>query len=224
MPRAGRRVRVRQVRYRPVADRPGRAGRQGHRRPDGTLRPEPRRIEPARWRQVRGSRIGFILQDALVSLDPLRPVGREIEDSLRLGTGLTRDERARRVLSLLEEVGLDKPVQRAGQRSGELSGGMRQRALIASAIALDPELIIADEPTTALDATVQAQILDLLAALRERGSAMLLISHDLAVVESVADRVAVMTEGRIVEQGPASQVLGAPQHDYTRRLLQAVPA
>ena len=176
------------------------------------------------WRQVRGSRIGFILQDALVSLDPLRTIGREIDDALRLGSKDSRRDRARRILSLLEDVGLDNPAQRAGQRSGELSGGMRQRALIASAIALDPELIIADEPTTALDATVQAQILDLLAALRERGSAMLLISHDLAVVESVADRVAVMTEGRIVELGPAAQVLGSPRHEYTRKLLRAVPA
>ena len=176
------------------------------------------------WRQVRGSRIGFILQDALVSLDPLRTIGREIDDALRLGSGYSRRDRARRVLSLLEDVGLDNPAQRAGQRSGELSGGMRQRALIASAIALDPELVIADEPTTALDATVQAQILDLLAGLRERGSAMLLISHDLAVVESVADRVAVMTEGRIVESGPAAQVLGSPGHEYTRKLLRAVPA
>ncbi|MGF9660333.1 ABC transporter ATP-binding protein [Arthrobacter crystallopoietes] len=176
------------------------------------------------WQQVRGSRIGFILQDALVSLDPLRTIGREIDDALRLGSKDSRRDRARRILSLLEDVGLDNPAQRAGQRSGELSGGMRQRALIASAIALDPELIIADEPTTALDATVQAQILDLLAALREKGSAMLLISHDLAVVESVADRVAVMTEGRIVELGPAAQVLGSPRHEYTRKLLRAVPA
>jgi peptide/nickel transport system ATP-binding protein len=176
------------------------------------------------WQRVRGSRIGFILQDALVSLDPLRTIGREIDDALRLGSKDSRRDRARRILSLLEDVGLDNPAQRAGQRSGELSGGMRQRALIASAIALDPELIIADEPTTALDATVQAQILDLLAALRERGSAMLLISHDLAVVESVADRVAVMTEGRIVELGPAAQVLGSPRHEYTRKLLRAVPA
>jgi peptide/nickel transport system ATP-binding protein len=176
------------------------------------------------WRQVRGSKIGFVLQDALVSLDPLRTIGREIEDSLRLRTRLTRAERSKRVLSLLADVGMDDPQLRAGQRSGELSGGLRQRALIASAIALDPALLIADEPTTALDATVQAQILDLLASLRERGTAMLLISHDLAVVGSVADQVAVMTEGRIVEQGPVAQVLGSPQHDYTKKLLRAVPS
>lgn len=176
------------------------------------------------WRQLRGSKVGFVLQDALVSLDPLRTIGREIEDSLRLRTRLSRAERSRRVLSLLADVGMDDPQLRAGQRSGELSGGLRQRALIASAIALDPALLIADEPTTALDATVQAQILDLLAALRERGTAMLLISHDLAVVGSVADQVAVMTEGRIVEQGPVAQVLGSPQHDYTKKLLRAVPS
>ena len=176
------------------------------------------------WRQLRGSKVGFVLQDALVSLDPLRTIGREIEDSLRLRTRLSRAERSRRVLSLLADVGMDDPQLRAGQRSGELSGGLRQRALIASAIALDPALLIADEPTTALDATVQAQILDLLASLRERGTAMLLISHDLAVVGSVADHVAVMTGGRIVEQGPVAQVLGSPQHDYTKKLLRAVPS
>jgi peptide/nickel transport system ATP-binding protein len=174
------------------------------------------------WRRVRGTEMGLILQDALVSLDPLRTVGREIEDSLRLHTDLGGRERAARVRALLESVGLDASV--AGQRSGQLSGGMRQRALIASAIALDPPLLIADEPTTALDATIQAQVLDVLGGLRRRGSAMLLISHDLAVVGSVADRIAVMRDGRIVEQGPAGQILSAPEHPYTRMLLRAVPA
>ncbi|GAB3251246.1 ABC transporter ATP-binding protein [Arthrobacter pigmenti] len=181
-------------------------------------------VRTRQWRMVRGSRIGFVLQDALGSLDPLRPVGREIDDALRLRTKLSRAERSQRVLQLLTDVGMDDPVLRAGQRSGELSGGLRQRALIASAIALDPPLLIADEPTTALDATVQAQILELLESLRDAGTGILLISHDLAVVSRIADNVAVMSQGRIVEQGATSQVLAAPEHDYTRRLLQAVPS
>jgi peptide/nickel transport system ATP-binding protein len=178
---------------------------------------------PRSWRQVRGAQVGYVLQDALVSLDPLRPIGREIDDALRLHTRLTRNQRRERVLQLLADVGIPEPDQRIRQRSGELSGGLRQRALIASAIALDPPLLVADEPTTALDATVQEQILELLAGLKERGTALLLISHDLAVVGRLADRIAVMQSGRIVESGPSAQVLGSPRHEYTQRLLRAVP-
>ncbi|GAA1354899.1 ABC transporter ATP-binding protein [Arthrobacter rhombi] len=174
------------------------------------------------WRRLRGSRIGLVLQDALVSLDPLRTVGREIDDALRLHTALSPTERAAKVAGLLESMGLD--AADAGRRAGELSGGMRQRALIASAMALDPDLLIADEPTTALDAEAQAQVLDLLGGLRAGGSSLLLISHDLAVVSAVADRVAIMRDGRILEQGPTKQVLRAPEHEYTRMLLRAVPA
>lgn len=174
------------------------------------------------WRRLRGSRIGLVLQDALVSLDPLRTVGREIDDALRLHTALSPAERAAKVAGLLESMGL--AAADAGRRAGELSGGMRQRALIAAAMALDPDLLIADEPTTALDAEAQAQVLDLLSGLRAGGSSLLLISHDLAVVSAVADRVAIMRGGRILEQGPTEQVLGAPEHEYTRMLLRAVPA
>ncbi|WP_081745067.1 dipeptide ABC transporter ATP-binding protein [Arthrobacter sp. H14] len=181
-------------------------------------------LNPRQWRGVRGKDIGFVLQDALVSLDPLRTVGREIDDALRLRTNLSRNDRQARVLELLRDVGMDDPVLRAGQRSGELSGGLRQRALIASAIALNPPLLIADEPTTALDATIQAQVLELLESLRGAGTGLLLISHDLAVVSRIAQQVAVMNGGRIVEQGPTASVLGDPQHDYTKRLLQAVPS
>jgi peptide/nickel transport system ATP-binding protein len=176
------------------------------------------------WRSIRGKRVGFILQDALTSLDPLRKIGKEIDDALRLHGSGSGAARAARVVELLEAVGLDDPVRRAGQRSGELSGGMRQRALIASAIALDPALVIADEPTTALDATIAAQVMDLLGELRAAGSGMLLISHDLAAVANLADSIAVMQGGRIVESGPAERILGDPQHPYTRALLAAVPA
>ncbi|WP_218712310.1 ABC transporter ATP-binding protein [Arthrobacter sp. BF1] len=176
------------------------------------------------WRSLRGKEVGFILQDALTSLDPLRTVGKEIDDALRLHSSGSGSQRAARVVELLEAVGLDGPLRRASQRSGELSGGMRQRALIASAIALDPLLIIADEPTTALDATIAASVMDLLGDLRRAGSGMLLISHDLATVASVADSIAVMAAGRIVERGTREQVLNSPQHPYTRALLAAAPA
>ncbi|WP_052129166.1 dipeptide ABC transporter ATP-binding protein [Clavibacter michiganensis] len=178
---------------------------------------------PREWRRVRGSGVGLVLQDALSSLDPLRPIGREIGDALRLH-GM-RDARARqaRVLELLERVGMPDPAIRVRQRSGELSGGLRQRALLAAALALDPPLLVADEPTTALDATVQARIIDLLADLRTRGQATLLVSHDLAVVARLADRVAVMHDGRIVEEGPVADVLRAPAHRRTRALVAAVP-
>lgn len=176
-----------------------------------------------RWRSIRGASMGLILQDALVSLDPLRPVGREIDDVLRLHTTLSQRERRARVLELLHAVGIPDPALRARQRSGELSGGLRQRALIAAGIAAGPALIIADEPTTALDVTVQARVLDVLSSLRDSGTAMILITHDLAVVSRVADRVAVMSEGRIVETGETNAVLRAPTALPTQQLLAAVP-
>lgn len=176
------------------------------------------------WRFRRGKDVGLVLQDALVSLDPLRPIGREIADSLRLHTTMGAAARAHRVLELLDAVGLPDPASAVRKRSGALSGGERQRALIAAAIALDPPLLIADEPTTALDVTVQAQILALLEKITQAGTALLLISHDLAVVSRVANRVAVMHNGRIVEIGRTTQVLGAPRHEQTRRMVAAVPA
>lgn len=176
-----------------------------------------------RWRSIRGASMGLILQDALVSLDPLRPVGREIDDVLRLHTTLSQRERRARVLELLHAVGIPDPALRARQRSGELSGGLRQRALIAAGIAAGPALIIADEPTTALDVTVQARVLDVLSSLRDSGTAMILITHDLAVVSRVADRVAVMSEGRIVETGETNAVLRAPTALPTQQLLAAIP-
>jgi len=164
-----------------------------------------------------------VLQAALVALDPLRPVGAEVAEPLRLHRTVPPAKVSARVLELLADVGVPEPERRAAQYPHQLSGGLRQRALIASALACDPVLLIADEPTTALDVTVQAQILDLLAARRARGTALLLISHDLAVVARLADRIAVMRDGLIVEHGPASRVLTAPAHPYTRLLLDAVP-
>ncbi|MCS5719862.1 ABC transporter ATP-binding protein [Herbiconiux sp. CPCC 205763] len=182
-----------------------------------------RGMSAAAWRRIRGRQIGLIVQDALVSLDPLRPIGREIADGLRLHTTLSVAQRQARVLELLDSVGMPDPASRIGQRSGELSGGLRQRALIAAGLSADPPVLIADEPTTALDATVQAQILSLLETVKARGTALLFISHDLAVVSRIADDVLVMRGGRVVESGPTDAVLRDPQHAYTRALLRAVP-
>ncbi|CAD5108397.1 dipeptide ABC transporter ATP-binding protein [Zestomonas carbonaria] len=180
-----------------------------------------RQFDARTWRDIRGGRIGFVMQDALGSLDPLRQVGKEIDEPLRLHTDLDRRQREARVIELLRAVGVPEPELRARQYPHQLSGGLRQRALIASAIACGPDLLIADEPTTALDTTVQAQVLALLESLRRSDSAMLVVSHDLAVVARLADRVAVMHQGLVVEQGPVEQVLYDPQHAYTRSLLRA---
>jgi peptide/nickel transport system ATP-binding protein len=179
---------------------------------------------PRDWRRVRGRLAGLVLQDALVSLDPLRTVGAEVGEVLTTHGIVGRTERAGRVAHLLDLVHLPEPQRRARQYPHQLSGGLRQRALIASAIAGEPALLIADEPTTALDVTVQAQILRLLAERRAAGVSLLLISHDLAVVAQVADRVLVMRDGRIVEHGPTDRLLRAPEHPYTRQLLAAVPS
>jgi peptide/nickel transport system ATP-binding protein len=176
------------------------------------------------WRALRGRRVGFVLQDALGSLDPLRTVGAEIEEPLRAAGGLTRAERRERAVELLRAVHVPEPELRARQHPRQLSGGLRQRALIAAAIANDPALLIADEPTTALDAAVQAQILELLRDLRSRDGALIVVSHDLAVVAQLADRIAVMRHGRIVEQGSAAAILGEPRHEYTRALVEAAAA
>ena len=197
-------------------------------------------LTDAQWRTIRGRRIGLILQDALTSLDPLRTIGKEIAEALRLADVVNTERRAtgerplsghalaaaerEQAIALLEEVGIPEADLRVDQYPHELSGGLRQRALIASAIAGRPDLIIADEPTTALDVTVQAQVLDVLAARRATGSALLLISHDLAVVGQVCDRILVMKDGEVVESGPSQMVLTSPRHAYTRRLLAAVPS
>jgi peptide/nickel transport system ATP-binding protein len=175
------------------------------------------------WRELRGRQVGLILQDALTALDPLRRVEKEIAEPLRNHRLVPRPGLRRRVEELLADVQVPEPGLRASQYPYQLSGGLRQRALIASAIAADPVLLVADEPTTALDVTVQAQILDLLAVRKLAGAALLLISHDLSVVARLADRIAVMYAGRIVEEGPADELLAGARHPYTRELLAAVP-
>ncbi|HEX2314405.1 MAG TPA: ABC transporter ATP-binding protein [Thermomonospora sp.] len=175
------------------------------------------------WREVRGGRIGLVPQDALASLDPLRTVGAEVGEALLNHRITDRRGRAARVVELLGRVHMPDPELRARQYPHQLSRGQRQRALIASALAAEPPLLIADEPTTALDVTVAAQVLDLLAENKSRGTAILLISHDLAVVARLADRIAVMHAGVVVEEGPAGTLLAAPAHPYTRELLAAVP-
>jgi peptide/nickel transport system ATP-binding protein len=176
------------------------------------------------WQAIRGREIGFILQDALVSLDQLRRVGDEVAEPLKVHRRGTKAERQRKAIELLASVGVPEPEVKARQRPYELSGGLRQRALIASAIALDPRLIIADEPTTALDVTLQAQVLDLLAESKARGTSIILISHDLSVVARLADEVVVMRGGEVLEHGPAHQVLHQPRHEYTQALIDAIPS
>jgi peptide/nickel transport system ATP-binding protein len=177
------------------------------------------------WRRVRGREIGFVSQDALVSLDHLRKVGREVGEGLKLHKAVRgRVQLHQRVVELLRQVDMPDPEMKARQLPHELSGGQRQRALIASALALDPKVLIADEPTTALDATVQAQVLDLLTVTRDGGKALIIISHDLAVVSQMADEVMVMRDGEVVERGEAEEVLSNPQHEYTQKLLDAVPS
>lgn len=181
------------------------------------------RLTPRAWRAVRGRAIGFVLQDALVSLDPLRTVGREIAEPILAHGLLPGSSLAAEVESLLIRAGIPDPHVRAAQYPHELSGGLRQRALIASALAARPRLLIADEPTTALDVTVQQQILSLFGALARAGHGILLITHDLAVAAQVSDQIAVMQHGRIVEAGPAQRVLTMPADPHTQRLMAAVP-
>jgi len=180
-----------------------------------------RAFSESEWRDLRGNRVGLVSQDALVSLDPLRRVGSEVAEPLAIHTRLSRRERRERAIDLLESVSMTDAARRAGQYPHELSGGLRQRALIASALAGEPAVLVADEPTTALDATVQARVLALLRSIADAGTAVVFISHDIAAVRRVADRVLVMRAGRVIEQGTAADVLSAPQHEYTRELITA---
>ncbi|MDW7710398.1 MAG: ABC transporter ATP-binding protein [Deferrisomatales bacterium] len=178
----------------------------------------------ARLRELRGNRVAMIFQEPLSSLNPLHSVERQIGEVLFVHKGLGRQAARDRVRELLHLVGLPEAVDRLSALPHEFSGGQQQRIMIAMALANEPDLLIADEPTTALDVTVQAQILELLQSLRRRlGMALLLITHDLAIVRRVADRVYVMTEGEVVEHGPTQELFDAPAHPYTRKLLAAEP-
>jgi len=181
-------------------------------------------ITPEQRRRLRGERMSLVLQDALSALNPVLSIGDQIGELFRVHRGATRKQAKASAVELLGLVGIPAPQQRVDDYPHQFSGGMRQRILIAMAIALEPELLIADEPTTALDVTVQAQILDLLDRLRsELGMGILLITHDLGVVTEVADRLAVMYAGRVVERGDADTVLARPAHPYTEALLRSVP-
>ena len=193
----------------------------------GEIRLEGRRIDelpPGEMRKLRGRRIGAIFQDPLTSLNPLYTVGDQLVETILTHLDMSRDEARRRALHLLAEVGIPAPDARIDQYPHQFSGGMRQRVVIALALAAEPRLIIADEPTTALDVSIQAQIITLLKRLaRDHRTAVMLITHDMGVIAETADRVAVMYAGRIAEIGPVREVLQAPRHPYTAGLMGSIP-
>ncbi|GLH79259.1 ABC transporter ATP-binding protein [Bradyrhizobium sp. SSBR45G] len=195
--------------------------------PSGSIRFKGRDLLPlseGEMRELRGSDISIIFQEPMTSLNPLHTIGRQISEILHLHRPISNSAARTRVLELLTQVGIPEPETRLGSYPHQLSGGQRQRVMIAMALANEPDLLIADEPTTALDVTVQAQILALLADIRARlGMSLLFITHDLGIVRRIADRVCVMNGGKIVEQGPVEQVFTAPAHPYTKALLAAEP-
>jgi oligopeptide transport system ATP-binding protein len=182
------------------------------------------KLSEKQMQKVRGSRIAMVFQDPMTSLDPTMKVGKQIEESLKKHLGLSGQRARERAVELLTLVGIPNPEGRVRQYPHQFSGGMRQRVVIAIALACDPQILIADEPTTALDVTIQAQILDLLRELQERiGTSIILITHDLGVVANIADRVAVMYAGKVVETGTLREVFYDPQMPYTWGLLASIP-
>jgi len=182
------------------------------------------KLSDAEMRQMRGDDIAMVFQDPMTSLNPVYTVGEQIAEALRLHRKLSRQQARQATIEAMREVAIPDPVRRIDDYPHQLSGGMRQRIMIAMALACNPKLLIADEPTTALDVTIQAQILELLDDLRkQRDLAVLLITHDLGVVAEVADRVAVMYTGRIVEESPVDELFARPKHPYTEGLLRSVP-
>lgn len=175
-------------------------------------------------RSIRGSKIGFVFQDPMTSLNPVFTVGFQIMEPLRKHMGLTKTEARKRAVELLELVGIPDAADRLSNFPHQFSGGMRQRVMIAIALSCDPKVLIADEPTTALDVTIQAQILELVRELRQKlGMAIIWITHDLGVIAGIADRVMVMYGGQVVEQAPVKELFRNPQHPYTRALLETLP-
>ncbi len=193
----------------------------------GEVRLEGKRIDNLRheeMRRIRGRKIGVIFQDPLTSLNPLYTIGQQLEETILTHLPLSKGQARERALSLLREVGIPAPEARYSNYPHHFSGGMRQRVVIALALAAEPRLLIADEPTTALDVSIQAQIIQLLKRLAaERGAAVMLITHDMGVIAETAQRVAVMYAGRIVELGPVREVIHAPRHPYTVGLMGSIP-
>lgn len=182
------------------------------------------RMSPSRLRAVRGARVAMIFQEPMSALNPVLTVGYQIMEAIAAHERTTKAERRERAIALLDEVGIADPARRIDDYPHQLSGGMRQRVMIAMALSTAPDVLIADEPTTALDVTIQAQILDLIAKIQaEREMAVLLITHDLAVVAQTCDRVVVMYAGQVIEEAPVDRLFGSPRHHYTRGLLDSVP-
>jgi oligopeptide/dipeptide ABC transporter ATP-binding protein len=182
-------------------------------------------LRVSEMRRVRGSDAAMIFQEPMTSLNPVQTVGAQVVEAIRLHESVSVTEALRRTAQLFERVGIPDPEGRLGAYPHELSGGLKQRVMIAMALSLRPRLLIADEPTTALDVTIQAQILELMRELqRDLGTAILLITHDLGVVNELSDRIAVMYAGRIVEEAPRTQLLSAPRHPYSQGLLRSIPS
>jgi peptide/nickel transport system ATP-binding protein len=181
-------------------------------------------MSSGQMQQIRGKEISMVFQEPMTSLNPVFRVGRQVGEVLRRHEGMSRDAAAKRVVELFELVGIPAPARRVKEYPHQLSGGMRQRVMIAMAVACNPKILIADEPTTALDVTIQAGILDVMRDLRDQlGTAVLLITHDLGVVADIAERVVVMYAGRKVEEADAGELFAHPQHPYTMGLLGAIP-